>query len=257
MIKEILFRLRQIFGIEREFIKNKFFGDEFTILNADSTTNFWYGKEWNNNNRSEFNILLKQNIKKDSLIFNIGAHQGIVSLLLNKKINKEGKIIAVEINKKNVKAINKNFELNDIKNFQIENLAIHEFNNTIRFKNKSNSRISKFGLSKINTINIEKLINIYGLPSLIYLDVEGSECLALRGAKKFLSKIKYFFIEVHSSEDILRIGGTKSELFEILKSYFWIYYVLKEGDSNYVLLDDLNESLMLEDKMYLFCKNKN
>lgn len=256
MFKEIFFKLKQLFGIERKIIKTKFFGDSYTIINADSTTNYWYGKEWNNNNRSEFNILSRQKIKNDSLIFNIGAHQGIVALLLNHKLNKNGKIITVEINQKNIKAIKKNFELNNLKNFQIENAAIHEFNKTVRFKKKSNSRVSKYGFSKIKTINIEKLIHKYGLPSLIYLDVEGSECLALRGAKKFLDKIQYFFIEVHSNEDIYNIGGSKEELFEILENNFWIYYALNEEEANYSLLETNREDLLSENKIYLFCINK-
>ena len=257
MIIQIFFTIRKFLRVESKFIKTKFFENFYTILNIDSTTKFWYGKEWNDNTRGEFKILLKENINNESLIFNIGAHQGIVAMILNNKINNKGRIVTVEINKKNAAAIKKNFELNNIKNYYIENAAIHEFNDIINFKNKSNARISKFGFSKIKTININQLIDKYGIPTLIYLDVEGSECLALRGAHRFLEKIKYLYIEVHSSSEISYIGGTKEELFKILKKYFLIYYVLEESDSNYLLLKENDTDLMFKNKLYLFCKNKN
>ena len=256
MLKELLFKIKKILGIDSRFITTRLFGKKYKIINKDHTTRLWYGKEWNKSNRGEFYFLSNLNILPESLIFNLGAHQGIVASILHDKFNKKGKIIAVEINKENAKSIKKNFELNKIKNYAIENAAIHEFNSTTTYKKKSNSKISNHSFNKIKSLNIEYLVEKYGLPSLIYMDVEGSECLALRGARKYLEQIKFLFIEVHSSKDISNIGGSKKQLFEILRKSHRVYYALNENESNYRIINNNYLDILNQNKIYLVCKSK-
>lgn len=56
------------------------------------------------------------------------------------------------------------------------------------------------------------------------IDIEGAELLALRGARKTLSSLKYMTLEIHPRL-MVQLGQTVNDLFELLQPFEPIYFM--------------------------------
>jgi FkbM family methyltransferase len=158
------------------------------------------------------------------LIFDIGYNSGLFSMIMLSTFE-NCKIIGIDANKTYInlspKASSKikvlNYAIsdknNEIINFYIcdANLGIsstnEEWMNTIRHKSYFDK--SK-RIEKIKTITLDKLIENYGIPDLIKLDIEGSEYKALCGLSKKCGTILFEWSEEYFSNALLCVERLKS-----------------------------------------------
>jgi hypothetical protein len=61
-------------------------------------------------------------------------------------------------------------------------------------------------------VTIDELAACHGRPDVLFIDVEGYECHALRGARNTLASHPDCFVEVHSGEGLEKYGGSESEV---------------------------------------------
>lgn len=208
----------------QDYFWGKFFGRNLLVFEADQLSRSWYGKEWRTDNRSEFSALSRAALPRDALIFDIGAHQGIVSILLKELIAPEGQVIALEMDAKNVRAAELNLKKNNISGVHVHHQAISDRKSSIRYTGRSNSSIANQSimniiLPKVEAISIDELCNSHGTPDLIYLDVEGAEILAMKGAKDALRLGPVWFIELHGDEACSQFGGRNEDVIAALHGY--------------------------------------
>ena len=152
---------------------------------------------------SEFMTYLKPN----DVLWDIGSSIGIVSIYAAPLIKK---VIAFEPDKLIFNRLSKNISLNKLgSKIQSLNLGIGETKGTISLhsdgvegKSPSIANLGRHNTSYI--VEIETIDNLvesgYEKPTIIKIDIEGAEMLALLGARKvFLDthKPRLLFIEVH------------------------------------------------------------
>ncbi len=77
-------------------------------------------------NQDYFNVL-KQNIHTGDTVVDIGANIGYYTLLMSNLVGNGGKVFAFEPEPKNFEILQKNLELNQIKNVIVEQKAVSEF----------------------------------------------------------------------------------------------------------------------------------
>jgi hypothetical protein len=65
---------------------------------------------------------------------------------------------------------------------------------------------------EVPAVTIDGLTERYGRPGLLFLDVEGYQCQALRGAKATLDLRPDVFVEVHVGYGLEDFGGSVDEL---------------------------------------------
>ncbi len=181
--------------------------------------------DWEEKER-EFMTQLNLNYNNNAIVMDIGANIGIYTILLS-HVYPKAKIIAIEASPTIFEMLKSNCKLNNLvfpgSNVLLINKAIsdkgdittefyekHSMSTMLKeFLTNLSSTIltNKDQLNKklVRTVTIDNLVETIGVNeiSLLKIDVEGAEVLALKGAIKTLThkKIKNMVIEYHSLEN--------------------------------------------------------
>lgn len=159
---------------------------------------------------SEQNVItdLLQELEKDDVFYDVGANTGLYSLFAAKKCSE---VIAFEPYPPNTKVFRKDISRNGLPNVELYELALSDSNGNITFSQPSEEDIG-YGSSSIineeteNSVEVQtktgdNLIseNDISLPTVIKIDVEGSEPLVIDGLEETLSKpdCKLIYCEIH------------------------------------------------------------
>lgn len=153
--------------------------------------------------------LIKKSIKKGMTIVDIGANIGYYVLAESQLIGSEGRIIAIEPNKKNVELLKLTVKENNLKNIKIIEAAIGDYdrNGKLYLSNRASnchSLISSYDKNKneyqiVKVYKLDTLIKKLNIPvHLVRMDIEGYEAQAINGMSKILKKYKpILVIELH------------------------------------------------------------
>jgi FkbM family methyltransferase len=139
-------------------------------------------------------------LKPGHTVFDIGAHQGIVALMLADAVGARGRVVAVEAERHNARMALVNRDLNCAGQIVVEHAAISDYDGKIRFAESLNGAIHETGRAgtiEVDAVTIDTLASRHGVPDLVFLDVEGFEGRALRAAPATLASCSAFAIEVH------------------------------------------------------------
>lgn len=175
-------------------------------------------------------------LEEEGVVIDVGANIGIYTVMLARSHPKL-KVIAIEASPKIFDRLRINCNLNNLSNVTLLNYAITDKDNSIAelYERDSMSTILKdflvdFGISgdkngkgisrsvikrEIKTRTLDSIIQSMNLTkvSLLKLDIEGAEMLALEGAAGSLSqkKIKNMLIEYHSVQNYDRLLDTMEQ----------------------------------------------
>lgn len=201
--------------------------------------------DWEEKER-EFMTKLNLNYNNNTIVMDIGANIGIYTILLS-HIYPKAKIIAIEASPTIFEMLRSNCKLNNLlfpsgSNVLLINKAISDKDDiTTEFyeKHSMSTMLKEFltnlsstiltnqdELNKklVKTVTIDNLVETIGVNeiSLLKIDVEGAEVLALKGAIKTLThkKIKNMVIEYHS-----------------LENYNYIVKLLEEKELGYTIVN--------------------
>jgi FkbM family methyltransferase len=181
--------------------------------------------DWEEKER-EFMTQLNLNYNNNAIVMDIGANIGIYTILLS-YIYPKAKIIAIEASPTIFEMLRSNCKLNNLlfpgSNVLLINKAISDKDDIITefYEKHSMSTMLKEFLTNLSstiltnqdelnkklvrTVTIDNLVETIGINeiSLLKIDVEGAEVLALKGAINTLThkKIKNIVIEYHSLEN--------------------------------------------------------
>jgi len=120
------------------------------------------------------------------VVFDIGANVGIYTLLFSDRVGPTGRVVAFEPSVRNVAQLRRHLELNHAENVDVVEGAVSDVVGQSAFSDISGSctgRLDADGDVLVMTTTIDHFVQSSGLsPSLIKIDVEGSEADVLRGA---------------------------------------------------------------------------
>lgn len=177
--------------IEEVTVKSK----DGVFFCGDNIFSVWAGSNFHEQElRKYFNI-------SEGIFIDIGANIGKFSIIMGKKIDNKGKVLAIEPHPDNFKILQRNIELNNLKNVTALNLACSNKKGNLQLfldedgtggHSTIKSKKTKTGNNKIwvraetldSIIKKEKIKKV----DLIKIDVEGAEANVLRGAIKTLNK---------------------------------------------------------------------
>jgi FkbM family methyltransferase len=202
---------------------------------ADALAEGWYDHDWAG--PPEFVKLRQQGaLRKGARVFDLGAHQGVVALMLADVVGPEGKVVAVEASPHNAAQCLRNRELNRMPWIDIVQAAVADRSGTVFFNRGSNGHVDRggneWGRVQVPAVTIDELTDRYGLPDLLFVDIEGFECQALRGAARTLASHPDCFVEVHGGVGLEQYGGSVEELVSHFppQLYSLFYYTEGQGD---------------------------
>ncbi|MBN1617921.1 FkbM family methyltransferase [Candidatus Dojkabacteria bacterium] len=183
-----------------------------------------------------------ENVKKNNVIFDIGANIGYYSVIGSKIIGESGQVYAFEPDPFNLKLLNENITLNKQKNIISIPKAVGSSNQKISLQqdlNQGHTRVSTKEKSsqeipQIEMITLDDFILENKISNVDYLkiDIEGYELYALEGAENSLGKgiIKTIMIEINP--EALKQANTKwTELYALLDRYFELFILDTEAQN--------------------------
>jgi len=238
--------------IKREKIKHIYEGFPLEITIGDREGKSWYDQDWV---RDEIKFLQQNKLKEGACVFNIGAHQCIVALILSRIVGYNGLVVAVEMDAHHVALAKINKRNNRADNLQIVHAAAAEKMGGIFFEGgRIRSPSIKWGGTKVHTISVDNLSNRYGPPDLLFVDVEGYECHVLRGAQKTLRYYPDCCIEVHVGCGLENYNGSVSELITYFpKDKYTLYMAPATHKCNFIPFNPA--SYLTKERFYLTAFN--
>lgn len=191
-------------------------------------------------------FVLKNFVKNDDVIFDIGANIGEYTLYAASLINSNGKVYSFEPVQSVFNTLKQNVDLNShLRNKIIcinkglgnkkAILPIYDEQNNINEGLFSIHQKNFIQSKKIQDIEIDTLDNFVNENSIdkidfIKIDVEGNELYVLQGAESCLKKLQPKLLIEMSEKNFNAAGYTKQNIFNFLESLgYSIHLILKRG----------------------------
>lgn len=204
-----------------EIFKNED-GDFIIFPNDAIAQHIKSGKSW----ESHFSPVIEQFISPGDTILDCGANFGYNAVLMGKKLNNNGLLVAFEPQRIIHQQLNGNLILNNIFNSITYQVALGDGtqkSTTMRPVDYESSWVN-IGDTSIGEGGEE--VDIYKLDdfdfpqvSFIKIDVQGYELFILEGAKNLLTTQKpTLFIEIEPHQ-LIKFGITENQLIDYIKSF--------------------------------------
>jgi len=177
-------------------------------------------------------------IKKDHVVFDVGANFGIYSLVASKKIGKGGKIYAFEPAGIAYNSLLNNINLNRIDNIFPIKIGVSNYTGKANFNICRDDAYNSLGETpmkqiikseKIDLTSIDDFVMKYKISKvdIIKVDTEGAEYLVFKGAEKTLSKHKPILFFEHNPIVTKGFTNSTNDLIELIRSHGYELFEIK------------------------------
>lgn len=175
-------------------------------------------------------LVMRNLIKENQIVYDIGAHFGYFTPLLSKLVGKAGKVYAFEPNPELLPSLTQTIEtLPNTKLFPIAlsdeqgktNLFVPEDTSMTSLTDWTHGNAGKVHQVECELNTLDNLITThnFGIPSFIKCDVEGAELSVFKGATKLLNRTDAPIILFEINSPAIESFGRKTEdYFDFLKS---------------------------------------
>ncbi|HBF32543.1 FkbM family methyltransferase [Rhizobium sp.] len=223
-IYDTLRRAKQRFMTSRfsSYVSDRNFGGKrLKILIADPI-----GLEWYDHDEDKMPELeeLRRFDLTGKTIFDLGAHQCVIAMLLAEQVGKDGKVIAVEANAHNHKVSLQNLATNGYANVNCVHGLVSSGKVDLVIDGGLNGRARRADAKtpKLDILTIDSMTERFGTPSLVLLDIEGHEIEALTAATKTLTDPQcHWLVELHGDEDLGSYGHKNSDIFKFFPTHLF------------------------------------
>lgn len=142
-------------------------------------------------------------LRRNDKVLDVGANIGAFTIKAATSV-RNGQVIAIEPDPRNLNLLKQNVELNKLDNVKIVPSAVSDKNEKRRFFLSRGSGWSSFFDSSLPFIQfscetIDSILGHLGIECIdcLKMDVEGAELLALKGAKRTLENVREIILETH------------------------------------------------------------
>lgn len=235
-------------------VTHRYGGVTLTVSLQDGLAEGWYDRDWGE--PAEVAMLRRHRLTRGARVFDLGAHQAVVALLLAHHVGPSGRVVAVEAESHNCEVARRNVCLNSAQNVAIVHAAVSDSPGTAWFSEGLNGCIdgssSRLGKTPVRAVTIDELVDEHGAPDVLLIDVEGYEAKALDGATRTLCDVRpQLVIELHSPDRLARAGSTPRDVLAALDSY---EVTIAEEDGDFQPLEASRE--LFEQRCWLFANPK-
>jgi FkbM family methyltransferase len=201
--------LRSVARFEPRTVEHEYAQMRLRVAIEDPVAELWYDRDWPELDEIEF--LRAHGLVPGATVFDIGAHQGVVAMILAHHVA-PGIVFAVEAVAHNVRVAERNLVLNGVSNVIVEHAAISDNDGEVWIPSALNAHVSSTagaGLSAVPAATIDTLATRHGAPDIVFIDVEGYELRALAGAREVMAHVRpRWFIETHVGVGLEDAGGS-------------------------------------------------
>jgi FkbM family methyltransferase len=228
-------------------------GERHLFHIGNATGKSWYGHHTDTCNEMRF--LKSDLLKPGATVIECGAHHGSHTILLSRWVGNNGKVIVVEPIPENVAILERNIEINQLKNVIVVDKAAGPSGGHISMTQNSNGAVSMMPRGKniqIECIALDMLSQELSLaPTLIKIDVEGFEYQVLEGCKSILSTVPALVIEVHTLS-LPRYGKKFEDLWKLVDHNLYDIFIQTDFEEPV----SFRPGTVPRDRVHLFFKPK-
>jgi FkbM family methyltransferase len=167
-----------------------------------------YDHDWSE--LAEIAALKEGRLAPGALVFDLGASYGVIAMMLASAVTPGGRVIALEALPADAAIAQRNRDLNAVKHLEIVHAAVARTSGVVSFGHNGtvDDGAGRWGRISVPGWSIDDLAERYGVPDVVFIDIEGFEHQALLGAARVLQGCPDWFVEVHTQE--LGTYGTDS-----------------------------------------------
>ena len=155
---------------------------------ADTLAQGWYDHDWGP--LPEIDLLRQGALHPGARVLDLGAHQGVVAMILAHHVGPSGQVVAVEALPHNARMAEVNRDLNGFGQIRVEAAAVSDQPGELEISTGLNGQVrnaaTDIGTTRVPAVTVDGLAERHGPPGVLFIDVEGYECHALRGAARTL-----------------------------------------------------------------------
>lgn len=198
----------------------------------------WYDREWGE--LPEIAALRRRSLVQGARVFDIGAHQGVVAMMLAREVGASGHVLAVEPNPHNAAVARKNRELNGMMQIVVVEAAVSDRSGTVIFNHGLDGQLDDGtgagGRMPVSSVTLDELAEKYGIPDFVMIDVEGAECMVLGRAARVLRSGADFAVEVHVNHGLEKLGGSVDKVLSFFPADSFSVTARAEHDESFRVL---------------------
>ncbi len=246
---------RRVARYPNRVVRHTYGPSELAISLEDPVAEEWYDHDWPV--PPELACLGDSRLLPGARVFDIGAHQGVVALMLSHLVGPHGEILAVEAERHNYEVAVRNRDLNGAANLELINAAGAATEGWLHFRGRLNGTVEgrgRLGLARVPGVTVDSLAAHHGAPDVVFVDVEGYEHEVLRGAQRTLATgTTDFFVEVHVGHGLEGLGGSVQMVLEHFDPDRFRRLASRAGNERdrYQLLPIERSAGVLTDRFYL------
>lgn len=232
MINRIINSIRYRLGLESKIASpypyNYFQKEANVNFEINNSIEEFRLKDWGGEKGYVQEMVRKLN--SNDTFLDIGASVGLISVIAAKKLD-AGQVISIEPDPENKRCLEKNYKINNLKNFRIVQIAAGDKKDTLTLYTAGSNGFSP-SLQKVNGIDttievnldsIDNLIkeNLIPSPNVVKIDIEGAEFMALKGMAILLksqNKPRLIFVELHPLF-LPSFGSSVDEILAYMQQY--------------------------------------
>ncbi len=224
---------RLVQDYQRRVVEHRYGDINLRIELADPLAAGWYDHDWPP--LPELALLARHQLRLNARVFDLGAHQGIVGLMLAHHVGREGQVILVEPNPHNISLCGRNSELNGVNWTVPLQAAVTDHEGVLPINAGWNGQAFELsdygGPIEVPCLTVDAITARYGSPQVVFVDVEGYECKVLAGARETFATQPDWFIEVHIGHGLEAAGGSVNQVLSYFPDAEYERFVHSEGDS--------------------------
>lgn len=204
---------RRLSAYPRRTVRHSYGGMPLQVVIADKVGAEWYDHDVKL--PDEIPLLQRGRLAQGARVFDLGAHQGVVALMLAQRVGDTGQVIAVEAMAHNARCAEENRVLNNADNIVVLHAAAADQPGMLQFEDGGGSHVAndngEWTTTTVEAVTVDQLAERFGPPDVLYLDVEGYEQHVLQGAERTLQSARPdCFVEVHVGAGLELFGGSIS-----------------------------------------------
>lgn len=199
----------------RRIVEHTFAGVPHKVLIASS-----YGERYDGDypQLAEIAWLAEGRLRRGAKVLNLGASYGVVAMMLGDVVGPEGKVVALEAHPADAATLRRNRELNGMTQLECVHAAVARESGAIALgaHGSVDDGTHRWGRMPVPAFSIDDLSARHGVPDVVFMDVEGYELEALRGAAETLAMGPEWFVEVHEPAQLAAYGAECPEVLDML-----------------------------------------
>jgi FkbM family methyltransferase len=202
-------------------VRRSWAGHQFDLWISDPTSESWYDRD-SPEVPTEMSFLAQHRLRPGATVFDCGAHQSVIAMVMARFVGPTGRVIAVEASPLNYETAVRNCRMNDASNVTVVHAAVSDNLDPIEFNVRGNGQVDDgsgaWGKVAVPSFSVDELARRHGPPDVLFVDVEGFESKVLRGALDTLSRYRPdCFFEMHVGCGLEKFGGSVESITGLLE----------------------------------------